>query len=144
MLNKERPEVIDALINCFTNREDVYAYKHVALEKFRDGMNIEQEFKKPLATQIQEWLYTEYVEPFKLNRMQKNILESFDPTFWIARDSSGDLELFMTKPEVSNRTNYWTEEGAYTIDVYNDLFLFIDEMSCYRVGDILENCEVVG
>ena len=145
MLNKERPEVIEALIECFTDREDAYRYTHVPLEKFRDKMNIKQEFKKPLATQIQEWLYTEYIESFKITQAEKCILESIDKKYlWIVRDLSEGIGLYEAKPEKEGKF-YHPSVGSYTdMRLFKHLFSWLTfENSPLKIGDILDNCEVI-
>ena len=130
MLNKERPEVIDVLINCFTDNEDVYENKYDSLAKFRDKMNINVCYDKPLTMKIREWLNSEYVEPFKVTQAEKCILELLRKKGYveIKRDRQGDL---------------WISDNAVLSHVFNNFFRFVKKGERLKIKDILENCEVI-
>ena len=93
-----------------------------------------------------KWLLSEYKEPIKLSRLEYEILKlainkSCD---YIARDSDGQLYVFMEKPRKSE--SFWKTDGYYyLLEMFSVLFQFVkwsDEKST-SIKDVLDNCEVV-
>lgn len=90
------------------------------------------------------WLLSEYIEHIDVSEFEYNILKYLaDNTkyMYIARDKSGFLGVYPSKPDKLN--NSW---GCYNrtgnLNVFNELFQFVqwsDEKS-YTIKDILDNC----
>ena len=142
MLNKERPEVIEQLIEYTTN--PMYGIVDV-VEELR--LAIESESVGQMRKALKIWLNEEYVEPFKVTQAEKYILESVQDEYeWIYRESEGTnyLIISVNKPN-SYRNVQFNATGKYQdFRCFNHLFKFITiENSPLKIGDILNNCEVV-
>lgn len=94
------------------------------------------------------WLLSEYKEPVKVSGLEHELLK-----FWyesgccyryIARDSSGNLFLYVRRP--TKKAEVWASiEWHKFISDFNDLFKFVkwgDEEPT-SIKEVLENCEVV-
>ena len=122
MLNKERREVINAMSDRLS------------------GLNVDFEkvgFKGRLFTsEFEEWVHSEYVEPFKITLAEEQILEDMNnyakyDNLIVRCDDFGGIALS-------------SESGVYETPFYNHRFDWIKEGETYKISDILENCEVVG
>ena len=127
MLNKERPEVIEQLVEYATN--PMYGMADIIQElRLRPKSESVGQARKALKI----WLNEEYVEPFKLTQAEKCILELLRKKGYveIKRDRQEDL---------------WVSDNAVlsTIHVFNDFFRFVKKGERLKIKDILENCEVI-
>lgn len=89
-----------------------------------------------------QWLESEYVEPIRLTRNEKAILESLPKEYkWITRNIEHALLVHSIKPQ--NGTWYRNDIVSY-IDVFNHLFDFIEAGNSkpYSIEELLK-CEVV-
>ena len=124
MLNKERPEVIEAIIDYFSGE---FTGECLGVKIGFHGKFYEHEFK--------EWANSEYVEPFKVTQAEKCILEDL-------YKYSGNYGLI---------GNFATNDGIalvvpwdiYEMPFYNHLFGWMKVGEEYKISDILENCEVI-
>lgn len=100
------------------------------------------------STRKVKWLLSEYKEPVKVSGLEHELLK-----FWyesgccyryIARDSSGNLFLYVRRP--TKKAEVWASiEWHKFISDFNDLFKFVkwgDEEPT-SIKEVLENCEVV-
>ena len=95
-----------------------------------------------------KWLLSEYKEPVKVSGLEHELLK-----FWyesgccyryIARDSSGNLFLYVRRP--TKKAEVWASiEQHKFISDFNDLFKFIqwEDSEPTSIKEVLENCEVV-
>lgn len=95
-----------------------------------------------------KWLLSEYKEPVKVSGLEHELLK-----FWyesgccyryIARDSSGNLFLYVRRP--TKKAEVWASiEWHKFISDFNDLFKFIqwEDSEPTSIKEVLENCEVV-
>lgn len=95
-----------------------------------------------------KWLLSEYKEPIKVSGLEHELLK-----FWyesgccyryIARDSSGNLFLYVKRP--TKKAEVWASiEWHKFISDFNDLFKFIqwEDSEPTSIKEVLENCEVV-
>ena len=127
MLNKERPEVIEALVEYTTN--PMYGIVDIIEEL---SLRIKRESVGEVQKALKIWLNSEYVEPFKVTQAEKCILELLRKKGYveIKRDRQGSL---------------WVSDnaGLSTIYVFNDFFRFVKKCERLKIKDILENCEVI-
>ena len=134
MLNKERPEVIETIIDYFSGE---FTGECLDVKIGFYGKFYEHEFK--------EWMNAEYVEPFKITQAEKSILESIDKEYlWIVRDLSEGIGLYTAKPEKEGK-GYHLSMGSYTdMRLFKHLFNWLTvQNSPLKISDILENCEVI-
>lgn len=94
-----------------------------------------------------KWLLSEYKEPVKVSGLEHELLK-----FWyesgccyryIARDSSGNLFLYVRRP--TKKAEVWASiEWHKFISDFNDLFKFIqwEDEEATSIKDVLENCVV--
>lgn len=95
-----------------------------------------------------KWLLSEYKEPVKVSGLEHELLK-----FWyesgccyryIARDSSGNLFLYVRRP--TKKAEVWASiEWHKFISDFNDLFKFVKwgDKEPTSIKDVLENCEVI-
>lgn len=95
-----------------------------------------------------KWLLSEYKEPVKVSGLEHELLK-----FWyesgccyryIARDSSGNLFLYVRRP--TKKAEVWASiEWHKFISDFNDLFKFVkwEDEEPTSIKEVLENCEVV-
>lgn len=93
-----------------------------------------------------KWLLSEYKEPIKLSRLEYEILKLAinKSCEYIARDSDGQLYVFMEKPRKSE--SFWKTDGYYyMLEMFSVLFQFVqwEDSTSTLIKDVLENCEVV-
>lgn len=93
-----------------------------------------------------KWLLSEYKEPIKLSRLEYEILKLAinKSCEYIARDSDGQLYVFMEKPRKSE--SFWKTDGYYyLLEMFSVLFQFVqwEDSTSTLIKDVLENCEVV-
>ena len=90
------------------------------------------------------WLLSEYIEHIDVSEFEYNILKYLaDNTkyMYIARDKSGFLGVYHSKPDKLN--NSW---GSYNsigdLNLFNELFQFVkwSDEKPYAIKDILDNC----
>ena len=79
--------------------------------------------------ETRNWLEAEYIEPIRLTRNEKAILESLPKEIkWIARDKH-DLDLFVysNKPYREEKNRYWRASlgSCRMLSIFNHLFQFI-------------------
>ena len=92
-----------------------------------------------------KWLLSEYKEPVKLSRLEYEILKLAinKSCEYIARDSDGQLFVFMEKPHKGE--SFWKTDGYYyLLEMFNVLFQFVqwEDEKPTLIQSILENCEV--
>lgn len=99
------------------------------------------------STRKTKWLLSEYKEPVKLTKFERDILEyalkNTDYRF-ITRDDENKLYFYSTKPRKYNR--YWQYLAQNQRRVLSDdLFRFIrwSDEEPTSIKEVLENCEVV-
>lgn len=93
-----------------------------------------------------KWLLSEYKEPVKLSRLEYEILKLAinKSCEYIARDSDGQLFVFMEKPHKGE--SFWKTDGYYyLLEMFSVLFQFIkwEDSTPTPIKDVLKNCEVV-
>lgn len=93
-----------------------------------------------------KWLLSEYKEPVKLSRLEYEILKLAinKSCEYIARDSDGQLFVFMEKPHKGE--SFWKTDGYYyLLEMFNVLFQFVqwEDSTPTPIKEVLENCEVV-
>lgn len=95
-----------------------------------------------------KWLLSEYKEPVKVSSLEHELLkywyESGCCYRYIARDSSGNLFLYVRRP--TKKAEVWASiEWHKFISDFNDLFKFIqwEDSEPTSIKEVLENCEVV-
>ena len=93
-----------------------------------------------------KWLLSEYKEPVKLTRLEYEILKLAinKSCEYIARDSDGQLFVFMEKPHKGE--SFWKTDGYYyLLEMFSVLFQFVkwEDSTPTLIKDVLENCEVV-
>lgn len=93
-----------------------------------------------------KWLLSEYKEPVKLSRLEYEILKLAinKSCEYIARDSDGQLFVFMEKPHKGE--SFWKTDGYYyLLEMFSVLFQFVkwEDSTPTLIKDVLENCEVV-
>lgn len=94
-----------------------------------------------------KWLLSEYKEPVKLTRFERDILEyalkNTDYKF-IARDSDSKLYFYITKPRKYNRCWQYLAQNQRRL-LSDNLFPFIkrEDEEPKTIKDILDNYEVV-
>ena len=93
-----------------------------------------------------KWLLSEYKEPIKLSRLEYEILKLAinKSCEYIARDSDGQLYVFMEKPRKSE--SFWKSDGYYyLLEMFSVLFQFVrwEDSTPTPIKEVLENCEVV-
>lgn len=100
------------------------------------------------STRKVKWLLSEYKEPVKVSGLEHELLK-----FWyesgccyryIARDSSGNLFLYVRRP--TKKAEVWASiEWHKFISDFNDLFKFVkwEDEEPTSIKEVLENCEVV-
>lgn len=94
-----------------------------------------------------KWLLSEYKEPVKLTRFERDILEyalkNTDYKF-ITRDSDSKLYFYITKPRKYNRCWQYLAQNQRRL-LSDNLFPFIkwEDEEPKTIKDILDNCEVV-
>lgn len=100
------------------------------------------------STRKVKWLLSEYREPVKVSGLEHELLK-----FWyesgccyryIARDSSGNLFLYVRRP--TKKAEVWASiEWHKFISDFNDLFKFVkwEDEEPTSIKEVLENCEVV-
>ncbi len=98
------------------------------------------------STRKTKWLLSEYKEPVKLTRLEYEILKLAinKSCEYIARDSDGQLYVFMEKPRKSE--SFWKTDGYYyLLEMFSVLFQFVqwEDSTSTLIKDVLENCEVV-
>lgn len=94
------------------------------------------------------WIISEYKEPVKVSGLEHELLK-----FWyesgccyryIARDSSGNLFLYVRRP--TKKAEVWASiEWHKFISDFNDLFKFVkwEDEEPTSIKEVLDNCEVV-
>lgn len=94
-----------------------------------------------------KWLLSEYKEPVKLTKFERDILEyalkNTDYRF-ITRDEEDELYFYSAKPRKYNR--YWQFLAQNQCRILSDdLFPFVkwEDEEPRAIKDILDNCEVV-
>lgn len=97
-----------------------------------------------LATML--WLLSEYKEHVKLTRLEYEILKLAinKSCEYIARDSDGQLYVFMEKPRKSE--SFWKTDGYYyLLEMFIVLFQFVQwsDLKPTSIKEVLNNCEVV-
>ena len=119
MLNKERREVINAMSDKLS------------------GLNVDFEkvgFKGRLFTsEFEEWVHSEYVEPFKLTQAEKCILEELAKKGYIKIQRNSDCSLNI----ITSSMRY------YGFNIFKENFKWLESNTAIKISDILENCEVV-
>lgn len=98
------------------------------------------------STRKVKWLLSEYKEPVKLSRLEYEILKLAinKSCEYIARDSDGQLFVFMEKPHKGE--SFWKTDGYYyLLEMFSVLFQFVkwEDSTPTLIKDVLENCEVV-
>mgnify|MGYP001658246291 CR=1 FL=1 len=93
-----------------------------------------------------KWLFAEYKERVKLSRLEYEILKLAinKSCEYIARDSDGQLFVFMEKPHKGE--SFWKTDGYYyLLEMFSVLFQFVkwEDSTPTLIKDVLENCEVV-
>ena len=93
-----------------------------------------------------KWLIDEYKEPVRLTRLEYEILKLAinKSCEYIARDSDGQLYVFMEKPHKSE--SFWKTDGYYyLLEMFSVLFQFVqwEDSTPTPIKDVLKNCEVV-
>lgn len=94
-----------------------------------------------------KWLLSEYKEPVKLTRFERDILEyalkNTDYKF-ITRDSDSKLYFYITKPRKYNRCWQYLAQNQRRL-LSDNLFPFIkwEDDEPTSIKDVLANCEVV-
>lgn len=93
-----------------------------------------------------KWLLSEYKEPVKLSRLEYEILKLAinKSCEYIARDSDGQLFVFMEKPHKGE--SFWKTDGYYyLLEMFSVLFQFVkwEDSTPIPIKEVLENCEVV-
>lgn len=95
-----------------------------------------------------KWLLSEYKEPVKVSGLEHELLK-----FWyesgccyryIARDSSGNLFLYVRRP--TKKAEVWASiEWHKFISDFNDLFKFVkwEDEEPTSIKEVLDNCEVL-
>ena len=129
MKNKERPEVVDALIESMMDIS-LFSPNLYVLERFSKKMKAEFNSKR----EIDEWLNSEYVEPFKITQAETFVLENLHK---YSKDSS--IKRYASFGGIALSTPW----DVYEMPFYNHLFDWIKEGEAYKIADILENCEVI-
>lgn len=95
-----------------------------------------------------KWLLSEYKEPVKLTRFERDILKYLSDNtkyMYIVRDGNGNIFLYDVEPEKSNSAPWWTGRGMCHMNMFNKLFQFVqfEDEEPRAIKDILESCEVV-
>lgn len=98
------------------------------------------------STRKVKWLLSEYKETVKLTKLEYEILKLAinKSCEYIARDSDGQLYVFMEKPRKSE--SFWKTDGYYyLLEMFSVLFQFVqwEDSTSTLIKDVLENCEVV-
>lgn len=94
-----------------------------------------------------KWLLSEYKEPVKLTRFERDILEyalkNTDYKF-ITRDSDSKLYFYITKPRKYNRCWQYLAQNQRRL-LSDDLFPFVqwEDSEPTSIEDVLGNCEVI-
>lgn len=93
-----------------------------------------------------KWLLSEYKEPVKLSRLEYEILKLAinKSCEYIARDSDGQLFVFMEKPHKGE--SFWKTDGYYyLLEMFSVLFQFVkwEDSTPTPIKEVLDNCEVV-
>lgn len=95
-----------------------------------------------------KWLLSEYKEPVKVSSLEHELLkywyESGCCYRYIARDSSGNLFLYVRRP--TKKAEVWASiEWHKFISDFNDLFKFVkwEDEEPTSIDYVLNNCEVV-
>lgn len=93
---------------------------------------------------LRDWLNAEYVEPLKLTKAERAFCESLVPGCYIARDSSGDLYIYIGKPVKGRMVwgtpdemcEHWSHLGA----IFNVSFPFVkwEDEKPWKVEDLLK------
>ena len=89
-----------------------------------------------------KWLLSEHKESIKLSRLEYLAINK--SCEYIARDSDGQLYVFMEKPHKSE--SFWKTDGYYyLLEMFSVLFQFVQrgDSTPTLIKDVLENCEVV-
>ena len=112
--------------------------------KFR---NVPTEVMEALEKEIdpRNFLLKEYVNPIKLTRIEKVILESLPKDIkWIARDRDEILYIYNWKPYKENDVWKNKNDTYYDFFIFNHLFQFIqwEDEEPYSIGELLK-CEVI-
>lgn len=95
-----------------------------------------------------KWLLSEYKEPVKLTKFERDILEyalkNTDYRF-ITRDDENKLYFYSTKPRKYDRYWQYLAQNQRRL-LSDDLFRFVQwrDSEPTSIKDVLENCEVVG
>lgn len=92
-----------------------------------------------------KWLLSECKEPIKLSRLEYGILKLAinKSCEYIARDSDGQLYVFMEKPHKGE--SFWKTDGYYyLLEMFNVLFQFVkwEDSTPTSINNVLNNCEV--
>lgn len=94
-----------------------------------------------------KWLLSEYKEPVKLTRFERDILEyalkNTDYKF-ITRDSDSKLYFYITKPRKYNRCWQYLAQNQRRL-LSDDLFPFVqwEDSEPTLIKEVLNDCEVV-
>ena len=95
-----------------------------------------------------KWLLSEYKEPVKVSSLEHELLkywyESGCCYRYIARDSSGNLFLYVRRP--TKKAEVWASiEWHKFISDFNDLFKFVkwEDEEPTSIDYVLNNCEVL-
>lgn len=94
-----------------------------------------------------KWLLSEYKEPVKLTRFERDILEyalkNTDYRF-ITRDDEDKLYFYSTKPRKYNRYWQYLAQNQRRL-LSDDLFRFVQwaDSKPTSIQEVLQNCEVV-
>ena len=92
-----------------------------------------------------KWLLSEYKEPIKLSRLEYEILKLAinKSCEYIARDSDGQLFVFMEKPHKGE--SFWKTDGYYyLLEMFSVLFQFVKwkDSTPTPIKEVLKNCVV--
>lgn len=92
-----------------------------------------------------KWLLAEYGEPIKLSRLEYEILKLAinKSCEYIARDSDGQLFVFMEKPHKGE--SFWKTDGYYyLLEMFSVLFQFVKwkDSTPTPIKEVLKNCVV--
>ena len=135
MLNKERPEVVDALIEWISNGR-------YSIEHFKKETGFTGDFLN--SKEVKSWLNSEYVEPYEITQAEKTILESLPKGFeWIARDYNEELNVYEEEPVKNAFEEFHSTSGKFeSMALFKHLFRFVDSKNSLKISDILENCVI--
>ena len=153
MKNKEKYNLTELAVMSDLKNND---YSVVELEVFDSKDNrvykTEIDLENNKASLIQDavmdyynkWLEAEYVEPIRLTRNEKAILESLED-YWkyVARDEYGELMIYTGEPKKGDY-RFTSKEPYRNISFFNHLFQFIkwEDEEPYSIEELLK-CEVV-